>query len=269
MFVQFVLEPLWKAYSACEPGADVAGVLGPIVKGRGLQVPPRAMEHPEPRQVLRSVLRAWLPLAETVLGMATSHLPGPAAAAPLRVPHLLATKRPGEPDPSLGLPPDAASALCRAEASLLRSSAAPGEPLVVYVSKMISVPASLLPRAPGEAPPPASPSGEVFLGFGRVYSGVAREGATVHVLSAAYHPGRPGEQHRSTATIRGLYLMMGRALERLPSVPSGNVLAIAGLESVVLKSATLASTPACRPLAPMVFQAAPIVKVSDHRRPTG
>lgn len=48
--------------------------------------------------------------------------------------------------------------------------------------------------------------------------------------------------------------MMGRALERLPAVPAGNVLAIAGLESAVLKSATLSSTPAARPLAPMVFQ---------------
>ena len=54
--------------------------------------------------------------------------------------------------------------------------------------------------------------------------------------------------------VKGLYLMMGRGLERLSDVPAGCVLAIGGLERCILKSATLSSTPACRPLAPMLFQ---------------
>jgi hypothetical protein len=45
-------------------------------------------------------------------------------------------------------------------------------------------------------------------------------------------------------------------------VPAGNVCAIAGLETAILKSATLASSPAALPLAPMTFQAAPIVRVA-------
>lgn len=48
--------------------------------------------------------------------------------------------------------------------------------------------------------------------------------------------------------------MMGRALERLPAVPAGNVLAIAGLDACILKSATLSDSPCCSPLAPMTFQ---------------
>jgi ribosome assembly protein 1 len=54
--------------------------------------------------------------------------------------------------------------------------------------------------------------------------------------------------------VKGLYLMMGRGLERLSEVPAGCVLAIGGLERAILKSATLCSSPACRPLAPMLFQ---------------
>ena len=49
--------------------------------------------------------------------------------------------------------------------------------------------------------------------------------------------------------------MMGRGLERLSEVPAGCVLAIGGLDRCILKSATLSSTPACRALAPMLFQA--------------
>ena len=54
--------------------------------------------------------------------------------------------------------------------------------------------------------------------------------------------------------IEGLYLMMGRGLERLAEVPAGNVAAFGGLGTAILKSATLSSTPCCRPLAPMMFQ---------------
>jgi len=53
-----------------------------------------------------------------------------------------------------------------------------------------------------------------------------------------------------------------RSLERLSCVPAGNVLALSGLETTILKSATLSSSPACLPLAPMTFQAAPIVRVA-------
>ena len=49
-------------------------------------------------------------------------------------------------------------------------------------------------------------------------------------------------------------MMMGRGLEALAEVPAGCVVAIGGLGAAILKSATLASSPACRPLAPMLFQ---------------
>ena len=54
-----------------------------------LQVTDRMLAHPDPRTVLRSVLRAWLPLSEAVLSMAVEHLPDPAVAAPGRLARLL------------------------------------------------------------------------------------------------------------------------------------------------------------------------------------
>ena len=55
-------------------------------------------------------------------------------------------------------------------------------------------------------------------------------------------------------------MMMGRGLQHVSQVPAGCVLAIAGLGKAILKSATLASSPMCFPLAPMLFQ------VSEHLR---
>ena len=47
-----------QAYGACEAGADHAAILGRMVAGLGLAgVPPRAVQHSDPRAALRSVMR--------------------------------------------------------------------------------------------------------------------------------------------------------------------------------------------------------------------
>lgn len=248
---------LWLIFSCLQ------AVLGPIVGGRGLShaVPAKALESPDPRTALKAVLRAWLPLSEAVLGMAVTHLPSPAVAAPARVPHLLsvgstniallgdraglsgaagssigeteADQQQQQPNGASGAAAESSSGvdhqqqqqqssqlteaaaaevqqqLERTFSHLCASSSSSAAPLVVFVSKMVSVPANLLPRSPGEEVSASNAAGEVFLAFGRVFSGVAREGMRVHVLSTAYDPHQPGRQ-RQTAVLRGLYLMMGR-----------------------------------------------------------
>lgn len=259
LFVQLALDPLWKAYAACDPGEDHAAVLGKMVQGLGLpQTLERAIQHSDARTALRSVLRAWLPLSEAVLGMAADKLPSPVAAAPLRVSRLL----PPRADALKGFEESEQlrAALDEVEAAVASCSAEESAPTVVYVSKMVAVPANALPRVPGE-PGPADPLEERFLAFGRVFSGVVRAGQSVQVLPATYNPAAPGSEH-SQATVTALYLMMGRGLEWLSSVSAGNVLALAGLDTSILKSATVASTPLCRPLAPLLFQSAPIVRVA-------
>ena len=52
-------------------------ILGRIVKGLSLSVSDKALAHADPRSALRTVLRAWLPLSEAVLGAAVEHLPSP------------------------------------------------------------------------------------------------------------------------------------------------------------------------------------------------
>lgn len=87
-----------------------------------------------------------------------------------------------------------ADELARVDASVAASRADPDAPLVIFVSKMVAVPLSLIPRQPGDPVHVSSSNGsdEVFLAFGRVYSGVAREGARVHVLSGVLYAPYPG-----------------------------------------------------------------------------
>uniref|UniRef100_A0A673GKC1 Elongation factor-like 1 n=1 Tax=Sinocyclocheilus rhinocerous TaxID=307959 RepID=A0A673GKC1_9TELE len=118
---------------------------------------------------------------------------------------------------------------------------------------------------------------EHFVAFARVYSGVVRKGQKVFVLGPKYDPSLalralpegcsvadvlPSIPHMTCCTVDSLYLLMGRELEELDEVPSGNVLGIGGMEEFILKSATISTSPACPPFTPLNFEATPIVRVA-------
>eukprot|EP00736_Rhodelphis_marinus_P004080 Rmarinus@m.18833 len=108
---------------------------------------------------------------------------------------------------------------------------------------------------------------ESFVAFARVLSGTLRKGQKLYVLGAYYDP-RVRNTHCSAIIVDALYLMMGRSLESLDSVPAGNVCGIGGLDGHVLKTATLSSIPYVRPLRPLTLQALPIMRVAvEPRKP--
>lgn len=83
---------------------------------------------------------------------------------------------------------------------------------------------------------------EVLIGFARLFSGILSVGDSVYVLSPKFTPANPFAGSKpQKVTVTGLYLMMGRGLEILTSVPAGVVFGIAGLAGHILKSGTLCS----------------------------
>ena len=81
-----------------------------------------------------------------------------------------------------------------------------------------------------------------LIGFARVYSGTLTVGDEIYVLNPKFTPMDPhASPEPQKVTVTGLYLLMGRGLEALTSVPAGVVCGIAGLEGHVLKSGTLCS----------------------------
>ena len=83
---------------------------------------------------------------------------------------------------------------------------------------------------------------EHLIGFARLYSGTLSVGDSVYVLPPKFSPAYPHTKPEPEKVIvTGLYLLMGRGLEALTSVPAGVVFGIGGLEGHVLKSGTLCS----------------------------
>ncbi|KAI3470260.1 hypothetical protein Pfo_026923 [Paulownia fortunei] len=261
MFVQFILEPLWQVYqTALEANGD-RGVLEKVIKSFNLSIPSRELQNKDPKAVLQAVMSRWLPLSDTILTMVVKCLPDPIGAQSFRISRLLPKRDSSENEDSFDV-------LCEAE--LVRKSveacdSSPTAPCVAFVSKMFAVPTKMLPR--GEILNNSTDdgdSGECFLAFARIFSGILFTGQRVFVLSALYDPLKveSKQKHVQEAELQSLYLMMGQGLKPVASAKAGNIVAIRGLGQHILKSATLSSTMNSWPFSSMVFQVAPTLKVA-------
>jgi ribosome assembly protein 1 len=105
---------------------------------------------------------------------------------------------------------------------------------------------------------------EHLIGFARIYSGTLNVGDEVYVLGPKFTPANPhAPPEPQKVKVTALYLMMGRSLEPLTSVPAGVVFGIGGLAGHVLKSGTLCSQlPGSVNLAGITMGSQPIVRVA-------
>jgi ribosome assembly protein 1 len=72
----------------------------------------------------------------------------------------------------------------------------------------------------------------ILIGFARIYSGTLSVGDSVYVLPPKFTPAHPhNSPEPQKVTVTALYLLMGRGLEPLTSVPAGVVFGIAGLKA--------------------------------------
>ncbi|CAG0912574.1 unnamed protein product [Notodromas monacha] len=105
-----------------------------------------------------------------------------------------------------------------------------------------------------------------FVAFARVFSGCVKPGQEIFVLGPKHDPCRyvvngtfkadevpvagkllelQSEHHVTRATVKSVYLLMGRQLESLEVGNAGSIIGLGGLEEHILKSATVSNTLAC------------------------
>ncbi|KAI0194423.1 P-loop containing nucleoside triphosphate hydrolase protein [Xylaria flabelliformis] len=281
MFVQLVLDQVWAVYQATMGGDSGQGdpvMLEKITKSLNITISPHIARARDPRLLMTTVFSSWLPLSTALLVSVIESLPSPKAAQAERLPDLLADS-PGSDhiDPLV-------------KDAMVNFKSSKSDPVVAYVSKMVSIPESELPenkRRPGQlsadearelarrkraefARAQQAESGgtndvgaaldnislddfvrpveekqaevEHLIGFARIYSGTLSVGDTLYVLAPKFSPANPhAAPEPQKVTVTSLYMLMGRNLESLNSVPAGVVFGIGGLEGHILKSGTLCS----------------------------
>lgn len=137
MFVQLVLENIWAVYDATMGGNKGKGdpvMVEKITKSLSLNLPQHVLRSKDPRAVMSAIFSAWLPLSTAVLVSVVEYLPAPPEAQADRLPALIDSS-PGATfvDP---LVRDAATDM----------KAFDDDPVVAFVSKMVSIPESELPQ---------------------------------------------------------------------------------------------------------------------------
>lgn len=277
-----------------------------ITKSLNLTLPAHIMRSRDPRTLLMALFAAWLPLSTALLVSVTEYLPAPPKAQADRMPEIIDNS------------PGADYVAPQVRDAMTNFKTSKDAPVVAYVSKMISVPASELPQnkrrggaltaeearelgrkkraeiarqqaiANGEVPdvgsvtaalssaaigetetpveetPEAEEQADHLIGFSRIFSGTLSVGDEVYVLGPKFTPANPhAAPEPQKVKITALYLMMGRGLEPLTSVPAGVVFGIGGLEGHILKSGTLCSqTAGSLNLAGVQMGTEPIVRVA-------
>lgn len=283
LFVQLVLEQIWAVYAASIGGDSGKGdpaMLEKITKSLNITIPRHIINSRDPRTLLTTVFSSWLPVSVALLVSVVESLPSPRAAQASRLPELLDDSPGGE------------SIASEVRDAMVNFKQSKFDPVVAYVSKMVSIPESELPHnkrrgklSPEEAremarkkraeaaraqaavedrgpvddlaqaldsatleddepaPQEQMVDPEHLIGFARIYSGTLSVGDEIYVLPPKFSPANP--QHQPVpkkVTVSALYMLMGRSLESLDSVPAGVVFGIGGLEgSGILKSGTLCS----------------------------
>ncbi|KAK4252168.1 ribosome assembly protein 1 [Corynascus novoguineensis] len=282
LFVQLVLDQIWAVYQATVGDDNAKGdanLLEKITRSLNITIPPHIMRSRDPKLLLTTIFASWLPISVALLVSVVESLPSPRTAQAERFP-LLLEDVPGSDriDPKV-------------RDAVISFKNGPSDPVVAYVSKMVSVKESELPENKRRGPMSGEEARELarkkraeaaraqgnltesndmdalvsafsgasleqevqeeekqtepehLIGFARMYSGTLAVGDEIYVLPPKFSPAHPlAEPVPKKVKVTALYMMMGRGLEALDSVPAGVVFGIRGLEdSGILKSGTLCS----------------------------
>eukprot|EP01121_Diplochlamys_sp_Union-15-3_P008695 TRINITY_DN232_c0_g1_i10.p1 TRINITY_DN232_c0_g1~~TRINITY_DN232_c0_g1_i10.p1 ORF type:complete len:841 (-),score=214.23 TRINITY_DN232_c0_g1_i10:28-2550(-) len=220
-FCQFILDPIYKLFDAIMK--DHKDKIEKMLKGLNIQLKSDEKELTG-KNLLKTIMKKFLPAAEALLEMIVVHLPSPVAAQKYRVENLYEGPKDDE----------AATAIRNCN---------PDGPLILYVSKMV----------------PTTDKGR-FYAFGRVFAGTVKTGQKVRIMGANYVYGKKEDLY--VKSIQRTVLMMGRYVEPIEDVPAGNTVGLVGVDQYILKSATISTSETAHPMVQMKFSVSPVVRVA-------
>lgn len=220
-FSQFVLDPIYRLFES------VVNNDKPKYEKmlKALDITLRSDERDlEGKNLLKAIMRKFLPAADALLEMIVTQLPSPVVAQKYRVGNLYEGPQDDE---------------C---AIAIRDCDASG-PLMLYVSKMV----------------PTSDKGR-FYAFGRIFSGTVRTGQKVRILGPNYVPGKKTDLFLKS--IQRTVLMMGRYVEPIEDVPCGNTVGLVGVDQYLLKCGTITDSEIAHSIRVLKFSVSPVVRVA-------
>lgn len=220
-FNMFVLDPIYKLVKSIM--ADETEKYREMIQKLQIKLLDEELEK-RGKDLLKLVLRRFLPAADALLEMFAIHLPSPVTAQKYRAETLY--EGPLDDECAIGI-----------------RNCDPNGPLMLYVSKMV----------------PTSDKGR-FYAFGRVFSGTVKSGMKVRIQGPNYEPGKKDDLF--VKSIQRTVLMMGRYVEPIEDCPAGNTIGLVGVDQFLVKSGTITTSETAHNLKVMKFSVSPVVRVA-------
>jgi len=220
-FNMFILDPIFKLFDSIMSFKKEQTET--MLEKLNIKLVPSEKEL-EGKDLLKTVMRKFLPAGDALLEMIVIHLPSPISAQAYRVENLY--EGPLDDDCAVGI-----------------RNCDPNAPLMLYISKMV----------------PTSDKGR-FYAFGRVFSGTVRSGLKVRIQGPNYQPGK--KEDLFVKSIQRTILMMGRYVESIEDCPAGNIVGLVGVDQFLLKSGTITTSDTAHNLKVMKFSVSPVVQVA-------
>jgi len=223
-FVQFVLDPIFKVFSAIMNFRKEEYMK--LIEKLNIKILPEDKEKIEPggKPLMKAVMKSWLPAGDCLLCMIGIHLPSPVTAQKYRTEQLY--EGPHDDEAFNGMK-NCDSSAC----------------LMMYISKMV----------------PTSDKGR-FYAFGRVFSGTVATGQKCRLMGPNYVVGK--KEDLCIKAIQRTILMMGRYTEPIEDVPCGNICGLVGVDQFLVKTGTISTFENAHNLKVMKFSVSPVVRVA-------
>jgi ribosome assembly protein 1 len=298
MIVKYILEPIWMMYKTILIDHKPKKAIRMASNSLNLNVShitDKILKSPE--LLIRSLMKAWLPLSDSVLSCSVTHMPNPMDAQKRRCDRLFPKR-----NITKTIQNEMGDEIMNEWNTMhynVRNCSSDG-PLIAFVSKMIAVPREDIPIEILRTEKERKGTNDVdddddddddgamtFVAFARIFSGTLSSKQKVCIMGPKYDPfshrmrplllsnttndgnGNGGDHsyirdihHCSISSNVQPMLMMGSSFELLDTVGPGNIIAIHGLGQHILKTATISNTLICPTFSEMAQQATPILSVA-------
>lgn len=222
-FVEYVLEPIYKIYTAClgEEESEVNKVLRSV----GVHLAKDQLRS-SANVLLKAAFEKLMGDASGFVDMIVKNVPSPAVAAPGKVARCY-------------------SGPLNSKIAKSMLNCNPNGQLIIHVvklySKSINSESTPAPSAADDEEEAGEKSGggyqHSFSAFGRIYSGSVRPGDKVKVLGEAYTP--DDDEDVALATVEAVAIPRGRFRTEVSVATAGNWVLLDGIDASIAKTATI------------------------------
>jgi len=220
-FTNYILAPIYEIFNSCMNKTKEEALK--LIDKIGVKLTAEEKDL-ETKQLLKTVMRKWLPAGNAMLQMIVIHLPSPVTSQKYRAELLY--EGPNDDEACMAMK------ACNSQG-----------PLVMYVSKMV----------------PTSDKGR-FYAFGRVFAGTVATGQKVRIMGPNFVPGTKTDLYEKS--IQRTILMMGRYVESIEDVPCGNICGLVGVDQFLVKTGTITTHKDAHNMKVMKFSVSPVVRVA-------